>query len=861
MIQKNNHRSESNLSHHTEDLFDDAVPLSLRQTHAVPRSPSIHHGKTLPLSPYIIRLSREHAPESDAVADHQLLEDLDLDPELLLEDEERKHSDDLEVDLDDVKAQLQEFELQIQYKVPDVLLQVSTSTSPNRPVAHPSHTPGNSLALALQKTVAEEDPLTLFSEDEHSFFDDVCATLSHYTHSKKRFARTPLRYRAVVIFALLAVVCIAPLQAVYGFASTQETREDVTDIGRLAIDNLMRGASALSTQNFDVATTNFEKASQQFSEAQSSLASVNLLVSTAAAVLPSTSHMIGSARALTDAGTNLSAAASLLADAADTLSSQSSPTLVTKIDVLKNYFTEVLPLVEQAEENFSHVDSDIIPTDYQDEFALLSKTLPTLRASIEEFLSYADTLNTILGQEQKMRYLFIFQNNTELRATGGFMGSFAEIDLLDGALVNIRIPEGGSYDVQGQLSAYVSAPEPLQLLDPRWEFQDANWFPDYPTSAKKILWFYDRSGGPTVDGVISLNASILPQILKITGPIELPAYGKTIDSENVLFETQKIVEDDYVNFAVADETRTVEAPKQFIGDLADAILIHMQNADFEELLAVTSIVANALNQQEIQLYFSENSLESQVLALGWAGAQTHSGGDYLEVVDTNLGGGKTDGVISQNIDLSVDIGDDGSITNTVTITKTHEGLKSALFEGLNNVDYLRIYVPRGAELLSASGFNIPDDSLFETSDLPLTIDEDLRSLMLNARKEKESQTDIWEENGFTVFGNWMQTAPGETQTVTFTYRLPIRLSTPSATPTFFEMAKEKIGFNTYSNYSLTVQKQSGVLDRVTNVVIHAPNSLTSVWESKETTGRAYQFDNQSSKRLDILFEQQLPYGF
>jgi hypothetical protein len=714
----------------------------------------------------------------------------------------------------------------------------------------------------LHEALAAETPKERLSVipdvAEESLGNDVLAMLSHYTGGGKRMIvhllTTKSPVRAVAIFALLAVIFTAPFQAVYGFANTVGAKEDVQDIGRIAMDNLMRGASALSSQKFDVATTNFEKASNKFDEAEQSLQNINGLVSIVASIVPATSRTLESGRALISVGSSLSRSAALLADAAAELSTQDASALVTKIGILKNYISTIVPLLTDAQKQLARVDTSVIPEAYASQFTQLTSTLPGICASFEEFVAYADTLNQILGEEQKMRYLLVFQNNTEIRATGGFMGSFAQVDLLNGALTAITVPEGGTYDIQGQLSEFVSAPQPLQLLDPRWEFQDANWFPDFPTSAQKILWFYEHAGGPTVDGVIAINASILPKILEITGPIEMPAYGKTIDSENVIFETQKIVEDDYVNVAIHDETRTVEAPKQFIGDLSQVLLEHMKQASMDELLAMTTVLANALTEQEAQLYFSNNELQSRMLELGWAGAQTHVNGDYLQIVDTNLGGGKTDAVISEETNLHVDIADDGSVTNTVTFTKTHHGLKSALFEGLNNVDYVRLYVPKGSELLSASGFTIPDASLFEASEIALSQDEDLKSIVQNSRKDKATGTDIWEENGYTVFGNWMQTPPGETQTITFSYQTPLHLAVPT-TSTFFDLAKEKLGFKEYASYSLFIQKQSGILSRITSVTVSAPNTLTSTWESSTKTGDRYQFDNTTNAHLSILFSQ------
>ena len=187
------------------------------------------------------------------------------------------------------------------------------------------------------------------------------------------------------------------------------------------------------------------------------------------------------------------------------------------------------------------------------------------------------------------------------------------------------------------------------------------------------------------------------------------------------------------------------------------------------------------------IFMTDNELQSDIETLGWSGSLKQTDGDYLMVVNTNLGGGKTDTVIKQDIEVDVEIAENGSITNTVTITKEHMGLSSALFEGANNVDYIRLYVPQGSELLSASGFEIPDSDLFKTSDIELEADEDMLLWTSDFALDLNSGTDIWTEQGKTVFGNWIQTKPGEIETITFTYQLPFTFEQTSET--ILEMAK------------------------------------------------------------------------
>src|SRR5690606_8343561 len=113
------------------------------------------------------------------------------------------------------------------------------------------------------------------------------------------------------------------------------------------------------------------------------------------------------------------------------------------------------------------------------------------------------------------------------------------------------------------------APRALQLINARWELQDANWFFDWPTSAQKIAHLYDQSGGPTVDSVIAVDTAVMEELLKFLGPVELAAYDKEIDAVNFRQILQQHVEVDY--------DKTLNQPKKIIADLAPLMLERLKS--------------------------------------------------------------------------------------------------------------------------------------------------------------------------------------------------------------------------------------------------------------------------------------------
>ena len=115
-------------------------------------------------------------------------------------------------------------------------------------------------------------------------------------------------------------------------------------------------------------------------------------------------------------------------------------------------------------------------------------------------------------------YVVLLQNNTELRATGGFMGSYARLRFRNGTLQNTKFED--IYEPDGQLYGYVKPPAPLDLAFDHgsWKLRDSNWDPDFRVSAPQIAWFFGQ-GGEVVDGLVALN---LTTVLKVLEVLEMP---------------------------------------------------------------------------------------------------------------------------------------------------------------------------------------------------------------------------------------------------------------------------------------------------------------------------------------------------
>lgn len=142
----------------------------------------------------------------------------------------------------------------------------------------------------------------------------------------------------------------------------------------------------------------------------------------------------------------------------------------------------------------------------------------------------------MIGAEGPRDYLLVFQNNAEIRATGGMPGSWALIHAEDGKLSMGQQGTGGSFGVRDSPVLPMSEAE-RAVYDtvPGIYFQSSNFTPHFPRAAE--LWaarVEEGIPGTDLDGVIALDPVALSYLLDGTGPIEVA--DRTLTSDNAVEE-------------------------------------------------------------------------------------------------------------------------------------------------------------------------------------------------------------------------------------------------------------------------------------------------------------------------------------
>lgn len=581
--------------------------------------------------------------------------------------------------------------------------------------------------------------------------------------------------------------------------------------------NLISAKDGLSSRNFEAASMSFDQAYSDLDQLSKDLDSLGGIVVESSKYVPYISKL-SSGSHLAKAGRDLSKVGALISKNLEVFQDLKNPSEIEKtgtsylkiFEDSRSSMDQIAVLMKDVEKNLEAVNIADIPEDNKDQFIELRKRLPDANRFLSEFTANEKIFTDILGGNGPRKYLFLFQNNQEMRATGGFIGTYGVLDIFNGRVRKFFVD--GIFNPDGQFEDRIVPPAPIQKISANWSMHDSNWFPDFPQSAEKATLFYEKTGGPTVDGVIAITPVVLQKLLAITGPIELDEYGVTIDKDNFLENIQTEVESNY--------DKELNQPKKILSDLAPKVLDKIFNPDkLSDVAGTMNVLSESLNERHIMIYSKNWEIEKVLSAQGWSGEILDTFKDYVSVINTNINGYKTDGVVDEKIDHKAEIQEDGSIIDTLTITRHHNGGNTP-YDWWNkvNADYMRVYVPKGSKLLNVSGqtreFNSPPldyNALGYKQDPQIKMEED--SMVI----DEESGTRIYEDSGKTVFANWTYVSPQESVEIKYTYLLPFKIDVNLTT-------------KPADTYSLLAQKQAGSMGSKFNSKIIFPDFYKILWK-------------------------------
>jgi len=380
----------------------------------------------------------------------------------------------------------------------------------------------------------------------------------------------------------------------------------------------------------------------------------------------------------------------------------------------------------------------------------------------------------LLGVDESRRYLIIFQNDKELRPTGGFMTAYAIATVEKGKFEPVTSSD--MYNLDAKYFATQRASSPIitylkgpYLISKNYRLRDLNWSPDFAESMNLFVKEIEKVGIRDIDGIIAVDTQLLVNLLDVIGPIGVSGFGNfstEIISEcncpQVIYELESFADiEGPIVWSENEPGKIVFAPpnydnrKKIIGPLMNSILANALGQPKDKLPALFAAAFKSLTEKHVIFYMLDESAQKGVESFGIAGRIKDYEGDYLHINDANLGGRKSNLYVTQEVVQAIEIAKDGTVEKTVTITyKNPEKYDGWLNSVLPN--WVRIYVPKGSELIALEGI--------------------------------DDKQEPYEEFGKTVFAGFFKLRPEGLAKVTVKYKLP------------FTVDKE---------YKMFIQKQPG----------------------------------------------------
>jgi hypothetical protein len=580
-----------------------------------------------------------------------------------------------------------------------------------------------------------------------------------------------------IIYSILGVVVVFVIyNVVSGFFIYQKATKLIT-----SVNNLM---AATKSQNLDNVKVGIENTKVTLADLDSTykLVAWEKFVPFAGAYISDAGHGITAGEAGLNAGeivlTTVQPYSDLLglteSTSSGTIAKTGDQTTQDRINFVVSTIPQILPKIDQissqvkiVQDEISQINPDRYPNQFKGmEIKSQIKNVQSLVSEASTFIvngkPFLQAAPSLLGMDSPKTYMILFQNDKEIRPTGGFMTAYAVMKVDKAKFTPVTSDD--IYSLDAKYTSSVAAPQPIidyikgpYALSTKWRLRDMNWSPDFASAMQLVVPAAEKAGVTKVDGVISVDTQLLVNLLNAIGTIGVPGYGNfgtainpKCNCADVIYQLESFADIEGAVIWNPTTGKIISAPanynnrKAIIGPLMNSIMANALGQPKGKLAGLAQAVFTSLIEKHILFYMLDPVTEKAVSDFGVGGAinQTFTG-DYLHINDANLGGRKSNLYATEEVEQDIKVAGDGSVTKTVTITyKNPQGQDGWLNSVLPT--WVRVYVPKGSTLITSEGL--------------------------------EAKSDPYEDLGKTVFAGYFQLRPEGVSKVTFEYKLPFKVS-------------------------------------------------------------------------------------
>ena len=636
---------------------------------------------------------------------------------------------------------------------------------------------------------------------------------------RKKYKWQKKKWVKYLIFSLLTIAIVGTsLFLIYKKPATLVFQDSLA--GR---DNFLKAQEQLVNQDFTKAGESLNLAINNFTSAQNEFSKFKWLK-----ILPWVGAQLSAVDNLLSAGISTGQSILIINEIAisiispleknenislNSLTQDETTQLLKRIFESKSALEDAKDSIDNAVISVNNIPDKGLIKKIKEAAAPLKERVPQLQSTIDQAISASQIIPSIAGYPEDKTYLFLLQNNTELRPTGGFIGTYGILKVVNGDIDNFVTDNVYNLDEPAEEWLFEEPPWPLTRYNKvfQWFFRDSNWSPDFPTAAQKAEWFYHAERGPEkdIDGVIAVTPTFIQSLLSLTG--EIKVNGLNFNNENLVDTLQFQVDEGFLRQGIEESAR-----KEIIGVLSKKLLDGILDLPKSKWPELWEIFTKDINEKHILIYVKDDYVQNFIIKENWGGAIKPVDYDYVTVIDANLASLKSDPGVKRTISYMVRR-DSGNLIADLSISYKNEG--TITWKTTRYRTYVRVYVPKGAKLLKSEG------------------------AMVDCKIKEEGSIEQTEEHDKSVFGTFICIEPDEEKVLKLKYKLP---------DSIYE------NFKRNDVYQLLVQKQAGTANYNLNITIDLnknPKAVEGVdnYEKRDNNRILISTDLANDKQLDIYY--------
>lgn len=394
-----------------------------------------------------------------------------------------------------------------------------------------------------------------------------------------------------------------------------------------------------------------------------------------------------------------------------------------RIEFLTESITGLKPQLDLLEERMDkiaalvgEIDPERYPAEYKgiilkENIIQGKRLLSEAQVFLKEGKPLIGRIDYLLGKDETRNYLFLFQNDGEIRPTGGFWTAYGVLEVKNGKIKPLISED--IYQLDARFNSTIPAPEPIRKYLKNvyyWNLRDMNLSPDFKVSLEQFWPHYQKVAQiKEIDGVIAVDTNVLVSLLEVLGQIGVGGWGNfNADPDERCFGCPQVVYQ-LENFASRPTSAIRVERKGFLAPIMHSLLANAMGSPKEKIAPLAQVVLNDINSKHILFYFFDQELQAGIEKLKFGGRILEFEGDYFHLNDTNLGGAKSNLFIDQEVRHEYEI-EGGKVSKKVSVKyeNTAPASNCNLEAGdlcLNGLyrNWFRFYLPKGSKLEKLTG--------------------------------------------------------------------------------------------------------------------------------------------------------------